>query len=76
MNAKSVSLGLGLFSLALGAAELFASRRIAERLSVPGGRRTVEAYGAREVVGGVGLIQAPAHWALDRVTGKTMPVGA
>lgn len=108
-NAKSVSLGLGLFSLALGAAELFASRRIAER----------------EVVAGVGLIQAPAHsarvwnrvagdlldlgtlavsprrspkaravwgaigfvavvtaldlltaWALDRATGKTMPVGA
>ncbi|WP_230481546.1 hypothetical protein [Sphingomonas sp. Leaf21] len=77
MNAKSVSLGLGLFSLALGAAELFASRRIAERLSVPGGARTVKAYGIREVVAGVGLLQAPAHSARvwNRVAGDLLDLG-
>ena len=77
MNAKSVSLGLGLFSLALGAAELLASRRIAERLSVPGGAGTVKAYGVREVVAGVGLVQAPAHSARvwNRVMGDLVDLG-
>ncbi len=77
MNAKSVSLGLGLFSLALGAAELFASRRIADRLSIPGGSRTIKAYGVREVVAGVGLLQAPAHSARvwNRVAGDLLDLG-
>ncbi|WP_267435602.1 hypothetical protein [Sphingomonas sp. GM_Shp_1] len=76
MNAKSVSLGLGLFSLALGAAELFASR-IADRLSVPGGSGTVKAYGVRELVAGVGLLQAPAHSARvwNRVAGDLLDLG-
>lgn len=77
MNAKSVSLGLGLFSLALGAAELFAARRIADRLSVPGGSKTITAYGVREVVAGVGLVQAPAHSARvwNRVAGDLLDLG-
>ncbi|MEK9210463.1 hypothetical protein [Sphingomonas sp. 2378] len=77
MNAKSVSLGLGLFSLALGAAELFASRRIADRLSVPGGSGTVKAYGVRELMAGVGLLQAPAHSARvwNRVAGDLLDLG-
>jgi hypothetical protein len=77
MNAKSVSLGLGLFSLALGAVELLASRRIAQRLSVPGGSGTVRAYGVREVVAGVGLVQAPAHSARvwNRVMGDLLDLG-
>lgn len=76
-NAKSASWGLGLFSLALDAAELFAARRIAERLSVPGGSTTVKAYGMREVVAGVGLVQAPAHSARvwNRVMGDMLDLG-
>ena len=79
MNYKGLSLGLGVFSIALGAAELFASRRIARALKVENkGEGVIKAFGAREIAAGVGLLQSPAHstrvW--NRVAGDGMDLAA
>jgi len=78
MNYKSLSRGLGWFSLALGAAELLGSRRITRTLGTAGGETVVKAFGAREVASGVALLQAPAHatrvW--GRVAGDALDLGA
>ena len=75
---KKLGLGLGLFSIALGATELFASRRIAETLSADGHDGLVKAFGAREVVAGLGLLAAPANsaGAWSRVAGDAMDIAA
>jgi hypothetical protein len=78
MDYKKISFGLGLFSIALGAAELMATRRIARALEAEGGEGVIQAFGAREVVAGLGLLQSPAHatrvW--NRVAGDAMDLGA
>lgn len=76
-NARLVSQGLGWFSLALGAAELFASRRIAEKLDAQGHESLVKSFGAREVMAGVGILMAPAHSARvwNRVGGDVLDLG-
>lgn len=78
MDYKGLSLGLGFFSLALGAAELFASRRITRALDAEGHESLIKAFGAREIVAGVGLLQSPAHasrvW--NRVAGDAMDLAA
>ncbi|API58945.1 hypothetical protein BSL82_06150 [Tardibacter chloracetimidivorans] len=78
MNYKKISLGLGYFSLALGALELLGARRIARTLDVPKRGNIVRAFGGREIAAGVGLIQSPAHaprmW--HRVLGDAMDLGA
>ncbi|MGN6374587.1 MAG: hypothetical protein ACTHMG_03430 [Sphingomonas sp.] len=78
MNYRSVSRGLGFFSIALGAAELFASRRITKALGTEGSEAVVKTFGAREVAAGVGLLQAPAHAARmwGRVAGDAIDMGA
>ncbi|MDP5279216.1 hypothetical protein Q9Q95_09810 [Sphingomonas sp. DG1-23] len=78
MDYKKLGLGLGLFSIALGAVELIASRRIAKALG-PGARRdVVQAFGVREIAAGATLLAAPAHatavW--NRVGGDVMDLGA
>lgn len=74
MDYKKLSLGLGVFSIALGAAELFASRRITRALEADGHEKLVQGYGLREVAAGVGLLQAPAHPARmwNRVAGDVL----
>jgi hypothetical protein len=78
MNYNSLGFGLGLFSIALGATELLASRRITKALSADGHEDVVKGFGAREIAAGVNLLQAPAHasnvW--NRVLGDTMDLGA
>lgn len=78
MDYKRLSLGLGVFSLALGAAELFASRRITRTLDTEGHESLVKAFGAREVLAGANLLAAPAHatnvW--NRVAGDTMDLAS
>ena len=78
MDYKKLGFGLGLFSLALGAAELFASERIARALDVEGHEGVIQAFGAREVVAGLGLVAAPANasgvW--NRVAGDGMDLAA
>lgn len=75
---KRMSQGLGWFSLALGAAELLAPRRIARALDVEGHEGKIRAFGAREVAAGVGILQAPAHdmrvW--GRVAGDAVDLAA
>ncbi len=78
MNYKKLSLRLGLFSLGLGAAEIFASRRIARALEVEGHETLIKGFGVREVAAGVGILQAPAHSARiwNRVAGDGMDLAA
>lgn len=78
MDYKKLSLGLGIFSLALGAAELFGSKRIAKGLDADGHEGLVKGFGAREVAAGAMLLNAPAHatgmW--NRVAGDVMDIVA
>lgn len=78
MDYKKLGFGLGLFSIALGAAELFGSRRIARALDSEGHEGLVKAFGAREIVAGVGLLSAPANAAgvWNRVAGDGMDLAA
>lgn len=77
MNYKGLSLGLGLFSLALGAAELFAPKRIARRLDAEDHAGVVRGFGAREVVAGLGILASPAASATvwNRVAGDAIDLG-
>jgi hypothetical protein len=79
--AKQTGLGLGVFSLALGAAELIAPERIAKALGVDpkGSAKTViRAFGLREIAAGVMLVRGPAlsFNAWNRVLGDTMDTAA
>lgn len=78
MDYKKISLGLGVFSLALGAIELFGSKRIARSLDAEGHEGLVKGFGAREVLAGVNLLAAPAvatnMW--NRVAGDVMDIVA
>jgi len=78
MDYKKLSLGLGFFSIGLGVAELFASRRITRALDAECNEAVVKTFGAREIVAGMGLLQAPAHAARvwNRVAGDAMDLGA
>ena len=75
---KKISYGLGLFSLALGAAELLAPKRIAEALSTEGHEGLIRGFGARELVAGAGLVTDQGHglrvW--NRVAGDAMDLVA
>ncbi len=60
MEFKALGLGLGVFSVALGAAELFGAKRIARTLEAEGSEKLIRAFGVRELVAGAGLLAAPA----------------
>lgn len=78
MDYKKLSLGLGLFSLALGAAELLAAKKVAGKLDAEGHEKLIKGFGAREIAAGLGILQAPAHslgvW--NRVLGDMMDLAA
>lgn len=80
MNYKGLSFGLGIFSIALGAVEIIANRRIAQALDQDDGatRNTLKAFGAREIAAGANLLMAPAHstnmW--NRVAGDAIDMAA
>lgn len=80
MDPRRISLGLGLFSIAIGVAEVLATRRIASALGSDHrtGRATLKAFGAREMLAGAGLLAAPAHSPLvwNRVAGDAMDLAA
>jgi hypothetical protein len=52
-SADRLARGLGWFSLALGAIELFAPRRVTETLGMEGQETLVRAYGVREICAGM-----------------------
>lgn len=78
MDYKKLGLGLGLFSIGLGAVELLGARRIARTLDAEGHEGLVRAFGVREIVAGAGLLAAPANasgvW--NRVAGDAMDLAA
>ena len=80
ITAKRVGLGLGYFSIALGLLEVAAPGRLARWLGVENGaaRKTVLAFGIRELVAGGALIRGPAVstnvW--NRVIGDVADAGA
>ena len=81
MDYRKLGLGLGVFSLALGAAEVAAPGRLARGLGLdPDGpaKKTIFAFGLREIAAGVMLLRGPAVstnvW--NRVLGDALAVGA
>jgi hypothetical protein len=72
-----VAQSLAWFSIALGAAELLASRRMARMLGMHGQERLIQAYGVRELVKGVGILTAhdPTPWLWGRVAGDALDLG-
>jgi hypothetical protein len=78
MSWKPLSLGLGVFSIALGLAELLAPRKITEALDAQGSERLVQGFGVREIAAGAALIKAPAHSARvwSRVAGDALDLAA
>lgn len=75
---KTVSYGLGWFSLGLAAAELLAPKKIARALSSEGHEGLIRAFGAREAIAGAGLVMDRSHgvrmW--NRVAGDAMDLTA
>jgi hypothetical protein len=78
MEYKKLGFGLGLFSIALGATEVFGARRIARALEAEGHEGLIRGFGARELVAGASLIASPAVatnvW--NRVAGDAMDIAA
>jgi hypothetical protein len=78
MDYKKLGLGLGFFSIAIGAVELLATRRLTRALDAEGHEGLVRAFGGRELLAGANLLMAPAHatnvW--NRVAGDLMDIAA
>lgn len=68
---------LGWFSIALGVAELMAAKQLTRALGMRGQERLVRAYGARELVKGVGILTSsnPTPWLWGRVAGDALDLG-
>lgn len=66
--------GLGWFSIALGVAELLAPKATAKATGVAYGKNLLQAYGAREIATGIGLLTAkdPQPWLWARVAGDAL----
>ena len=75
---KTLGKGLGVFSLLVGAAQLFGAKRIARTLDAEGHEGLIKGFGARELLAGASLMAAPAAstnmW--GRVAGDAMDLGA
>jgi len=75
---KTLGKGLGVFSLLVGAAQLFGAKRIARTLDAEGHERLIKGFGARQLLAGASLMAAPAAstnmW--GRVAGDAMDLGA
>ncbi len=73
----ALSLALGWFSIALGAAELLAPRQVARLIGISPDlrtRATLRAYGAREMANGLGILTQPREtmWLWSRVGGDAI----
>lgn len=78
MDLKSLARPLGWFSIALGAAELIAPRRLAAAHGKAEAAPLVGAFGAREIAAGIGILAAPQRSAglLARAAGDVLDIGA
>ena len=72
--AQSLARSLGWFSLALGVTELFAPRAVCRAAGLDGDEALVQAYGAREIVTGLGILASGnmAPWVWGRVAGDAL----
>lgn len=78
---ETLATALGWFSIALGAAELFAPRHVARMIGVPPGDRTtttLRASGAREIASGIAILTRPedARWLWSRVGGDAIDLAS
>jgi hypothetical protein len=66
--------GLGVFSLALGAAEVIAPGALARALGLEGHETLIRGYGLREIATGVGILASddPTPWIWGRVAGDAL----
>lgn len=73
-RAKSISNGLGWFSIGLGLTELLAPHLITRYLGMQGRETLVRMYGLREIAAGAGLLSAEnkAPWLWGRVGGDAL----
>ena len=68
--------GLGVFSIALGLVEVFAARSLTRALGMEGNETLVQAYGAREIATGIGILAShdPTPWIWGRVAGDGLDI--
>src|SRR4051812_49131148 len=68
--------GLGVFSIALGLVELLAARSLTRALGMQGNETLVQAYGAREIATGIGILASkdPTPWIWGRVGGDALDI--
>lgn len=73
-GAEMLAQGLGVFSIALGAAELLAPHRVARPLGLAGRERVVAAYGLREIATGAAILatRKPTTWLWARAAGDVL----
>jgi len=78
MNLKAVGYSLAGLSVALGAVELLAGKRLASSMGVQGHSGLIRAFGLRELASGAALAASPTAsrnaWA--RVAGDLLDLGA
>jgi hypothetical protein len=77
-TARSLGYGLALFSIGLGAVEVFGARQLSRGLGMGGQEKLVRAFGLREIANGVGILLAEdkAAWVWGRVGGDALDMGA
>lgn len=78
MNGKTLATGLGLFSLALGATQLLAGRKLGKAIGVGGDNQQLMAgLGLREIASGIGILASrnQSPWLMSRVAGDVMNLG-
>lgn len=71
---RSAAVSLGVFSLALGLAEVLAPRALAKMLGMKQSARLIRAYGVREIATGIGILASrdAAPWVWGRVAGDAL----
>jgi hypothetical protein len=75
-SAGRLAEGLGWFSIALGVFEIAAARPLARGLGIRGAEGILQAYGAREIATGVGILVSRDRrpWIIGRVAGDALDV--
>jgi hypothetical protein len=73
-STHALAQGLGWFSIGLGLAELAAPGHLARLLGMEERTELIRAYGAREIMTGIGILsqQDPAPWVWGRVAGDAV----
>ena len=74
ISVQTVAEGLGWFSIGLGLTELLAPRMLARTLGMESHTGLIQAYGAREIVTGIGILSQadPTPWIWGRVGGDVL----